>query len=83
MDVSAVEEHPLTPECTVELSDDEHGMPTDKVVAERADESILTYGHVGLDKLRHTIFDSSANGYRVVGEEVGKAWHDGVGLLKQ
>ncbi len=78
-----IEEYPLTLECTVELFDEEHGLLIGKVVSEQADESILTDGHVDLGKLRPIIFDPAVNGYRVVGAEVGKAWHDGMGLMKK
>ncbi len=75
-----IEEYPLTLECEVEIFDENDGMLVGKVVAEEADESILTDGKVDLGKLRPIIFDPSARGYRVIGEEVGKAWHDGLAL---
>ena len=83
VDAPMIEEYPLTLECTVELFDEEHGLLVGKVVAEQADESILTDGHVDLGKLRPIIFDPSVNGYRVIGEQVGTAWHDGLGLMKK
>lgn len=83
VEAPVIEEYPLTLECTVELFDEEHGLLVGKVVAEQADESILTDGHVDLGKLRPIIFDPSVNGYRVIGEQVGTAWHDGLGLMKK
>ncbi len=75
-----IEEFPLTLECEVEIFDEDEGMLVGKVVAEEADESILTDGKVDLGKLRPIIYDPAARGYRVIGEEVGKAWHDGLAL---
>lgn len=83
VDAPVIEEYPLTLECTVELFDEEHGLLVGKVVSEQADESILTDGHVDLGKLRPIIFDPSVNGYRVIGKQVGTAWHDGLGLMKK
>ena len=75
-----IEEYPLTLECKVRSWDPETGYLIGEVVASQADESILTDGKVDLGKLRPIIFDPAANAYRVVGEIVGKAFHDGLKL---
>lgn len=75
-----IEEYPLTLECTVKKWDPEAELLIGKVVAMQADESILTDGKVDLGKLKPISFDPSMNLYRVVGEPVGKAFHDGLAL---
>ena len=75
-----IEEYPLTLECTVKKWDPEAELLIGKIVAMQADEKILTDGKVDLDKLKPIIFDSSMGLYRVVGEKVGKAFHDGLTL---
>lgn len=75
-----IEEYPLTLECTVKKWDPEAELLIGKIVAMQVDEKILTDGKVDLDKLKPIIFDSSMGLYRVVGEKVGKAFHDGLAL---
>ena len=75
-----IEEYPLTLECKVRSWDTETGYLIGEIVASQADESILTDGKVDLGKLRPISFDPSFNVYRVVGEVVGKAFHDGLQL---
>ena len=60
--------------------DPESGYLIGKIVAEQADESIMTDGKVDLGKMRPIIFDPGMNVYRVVGEVVGKAFSDGMAL---
>lgn len=73
-----IEEYPLTLECEVKSFED--GMLVGTIVAEEADESILTDGVIDLGKLRPIIFDPAARAYRVVGDIVGRAWKDGLAL---
>ncbi len=75
-----IEEYPLTMSCTVRSWDPSTGYLIGTVVAEDADESILTDGKVDLGKLRPISFDPSFNVYRVVGEVVGRAFSDGLKL---
>ena len=50
-----------------------------KVVNMSADESILDEnGNVDFGKLEPISFDSSLNCYRVLGDKVGQAFHDGL-----
>ena len=76
-----IEEYPLTMECVVRKWDPSTGYLIGEVVAEQADESILTDGKVDLGKMKPIIFDAGMNVYRVVGDVVGKAFSDGL-LLK-
>ena len=80
MNAPIIEEYPLTLECTVKKWDPEFELLIGKIVAMQADEKILTDGKVDLGKLKPIIFDSSMNLYRVVGEKVGQAFHDGLTL---
>lgn len=75
-----IEEYPLTMECRVRSWDPDTGYLIGEVVAEQADDAILTDGKVDLGKLRPIIFDPAMNVYRVVGEVVGKAFSDGLQL---
>ena len=75
-----IEEYPLTLECKVRSWNPETGYLIGEIVASQADESILTDGKLDLSKLRPIIFDPAAGAYRVVGEIVGKAFHDGLKL---
>ncbi len=77
-----IEEYPLTLECVVKKWDPEDDVLVGEVVAMQADESILTDGKVDLGKLKPISFDPSFGAYRVVGEVVGKAFHDGLALKK-
>lgn len=67
-------------ECRVKSFED--GILTGEVVSTLADESVLTDGKVDFDKMHPIIFDSSMNKYRVIGEAVGNAFHDGLELKK-
>ncbi len=75
-----IEEYPLTLECECTSFDDETGILVGKIVAEQADESILTDGKVDMDKMQPIMFDIGTSTYRVIGPVVGKAFHDGLVL---
>jgi flavin reductase (DIM6/NTAB) family NADH-FMN oxidoreductase RutF len=75
-----IEEYPVTMECTVASYDPNTGVLVGEVVNEIADDSVITDGHVDLGKLRPIVLDYAAREYRVVGESVGSAWHDGLSL---
>lgn len=75
-----IEEYPLTLECKVRSWDPDTGYLIGEIVASQADESIMTDGRVDLGKLRPIIFDPSFNAYRVVGDIVGRAFHDGLSI---
>ena len=75
-----IEEFPVTLECEMKSYDDETGILIGKIVAEQADESVLTNGEVDYDKLQPIIFDIASKTYRLIGPVVGKAFHDGLKL---
>ena len=75
-----IEEFPVTLECEMKSYDDETGILIGKIVAEQADEAVLTDGKVDYDKLQPIIFDIATMTYRVIGPVVGKAFHDGLKL---
>ena len=75
-----IEEYPLTMECTVRSWNPETGYLVGTVIAEQADESILTDGVVDLSKMKPIIYDPSVNAYRIIGEVVGRAFSDGLSL---
>lgn len=73
-----IEEYPLVLECEVKEWDEKREMLVGKIVAEQADESILTDGKVDLGKLQPIMYDASFHVYRVIGEVVGNAFKDGL-----
>lgn len=74
-----INELPVAIECRVMDITEEYNET--RVVAQIlgivADESVLTDGHVDLDKLHPVMFDSVARTYRVAGDVVGEAWGAG------
>lgn len=73
-----IEEFPVTLECEMKSYDDQTGILVGRIVAEQADESVLTDGHIDYDKLQPIIFDIASKTYRVIGPVVGRAFHDGL-----
>ena len=51
-----------------------------KIIAQQADESILTDGKIDLGKLQPIMYDASFHVYRVIGEVVGNAFKDGLAI---
>lgn len=79
-----IEEYPLTMECEVTAIDgDEHGARiVGRVVNVLVDEEILGVdGKVDFGKWRPLVYDAAHMTYRVVGEEVGRAWNVGKPLV--
>ena len=64
-------------ECTVKSYDPSTGSLVGKIVNVSVDERVIRDGAVDVDVLRPITFDSFNNTYRVLGEVVGKAFHDG------
>ena len=86
VDAPVFEEYPVTLECEmVELADDKGDFRlVGKVINVIADDSVLTEdGKVDLGKLELISFDSALHAYRVIGEVVGKAFHDGLAIKKK
>lgn len=72
-----IEEYPLTLECKVKSWKPEEGILVGEIVAQQADESILTDGHVDLDKMKPIIYDSALHAYRGIGPVIAKAFEEG------
>ena len=80
VDAPLFDELPLTLECRY-LKHNEDGNIIGEIVNVTADESILDAdGKPDAAKLRPISFDPVANTYRVLGENVGQAFHDGAKL---
>ena len=78
-------EFPVTMECELaEVVDTEHlHAVVGKIVNVVADEEVLDEkGKVDPARLNALIFDQFRSGYYVSGEQVGKAWNAGKGLMK-
>ena len=84
VDAPVIEEYPLTMECeVVSIDGDEHGARiVGRVVNVLVDEEILGVdGKVDFGKWRPLVYDAAHMTYRVVGEEVGRAWNVGKPLV--
>lgn len=77
-----IEEFPLALECTVKSWNADEGILVGQIVAQQADESILTDGHVDLDKMKPIIYDSALQAYRSVGPVIAKAFEEGFKIKK-
>lgn len=81
-----IEEFPLVMEC--ELLEFLHSDYVDGIVGRivnvKAEEAVLNEkGKVDPAKLDSILFDQFQNGYYAIGEQVGKAWNAGAGLMKK
>ncbi len=78
-----IEEFPLTLECKVKSWKPEEGILVGEIVAEQADDSIMTAdGHVDLDKMKPIIYDSAIHAYRSVGPVIATAFEEGFKIKK-
>jgi len=85
VDAPVIEEFPLTLECEVVEMKEEDGdyRIVGRVVNMQADESVLDEkGNVDLGKLHLISYDGASHAYRIVGDKVGQAFHDGLALKK-
>ncbi len=85
VDAPIVEEFPVVMECELAEVVDTDSMYciVGKIVNAAAEESVLSEnGKVDPVKLQALIFDPFQHGYYVSGEQVGKAWNAGSGLMK-
>lgn len=81
VDAPVFEEYPVTLECNVlEMADDEDGYRlVGQVINVVAEESALDEkGRVDLGKINVISYDSATHSYRVIGDVVGRAFHDGM-----
>ena len=81
VDVPLIDELPMAVECRLVSYDPESCRLVGEIVNVSADESVLDEtGKIDPDKLRPITFDPIHNTYRVLGEKVANAFHDGVKL---
>ena len=86
VDAPVIEEYPLTLECkVVEFQEQRYGLRVlGEIVNVLADERVLDEkGKVDAGKLNAFVFDQMRNGYYAIGEQIGKAWNAGAGLMKK
>ena len=81
VDAPLIDELPMTLECEVLSYDTDTCRLVGRVVNVSADESILGEdGKIDAAKLQPITYDSVSHTYRVLGEAVGRAFHDGLAL---
>lgn len=81
-----IDEFPFVMECELaDITETDHLYAVvGKIVNTAADEGVLSEnGKVDPSKLNALIFDQFQHGYYVSGEQVGKAWNAGTGLMKK
>ena len=81
-----IEEFPVVMECTLAevTSTDSFYAIVGKIINTAAEERVLDEkGKVDPAKLEALIFDQFRHGYYVSGEQVGKAWNAGAGLMNR
>ena len=81
-----IDEFPVVMECELaEVVNTENMYAiVGKIVNVAAEEAVLDEkGKVDPTKLQALIFDQFRHGYYISGEQVGKAWNAGAGLMKQ
>ena len=80
VDAPLFDELPMAMECKLTSYDPETGLLVAEIVNVSADERILTEDKIDTDKLRPIVFDGVNATYRVIGDVVGQAFHDGAKL---
>ena len=80
VDAPLIEELPMAVECHLISYDPASCRMVGEIVNVCADERVLTDGKIDTAKLRPIVFDGANHTYHVLGEQVGKAFHDGVAL---
>ena len=81
VDAPLIDELPMTLECEVLSYDTDTCRLVGRVVNVSADESILgENGKIDVTKLNPLTYDTVTHTYRVLGEAVGRAFHDGLAL---
>ncbi len=85
VDAPIVEEFPVVMECELAevINTENFYCIVGKIVNTAAEEAVLSEnGKVDPARLNALIFDQYQYGYYVTGEQVGKAWNAGLGLMK-
>ena len=81
-----IDEFPVVMECELSevTSTDSFYAIVGRMVNTAAEEAVLSEnGKVDPARLNALIFDQFQHGYYVSGAQVGKAWHEGAGLVKK
>ena len=81
VDAPLIAELPMAVECRLISYDPESCRMVGEVVNVCADESVLTDGKIDPAKLKPIVFDGVHHTYHVLGEAVGRAFHDGAALM--
>lgn len=77
-----IEEFPLTLECECKDWNPETGILVGTIVAQQADEAIITDGKIDLDKMKPIIYDSAIHAYRGIGPVIAQAFSEGFKIKK-
>ena len=80
VDAPLIKELPISLECRLKCYDPETCRMGGEIVNVSVDESVLTDGKVDVKKAKPITFDPFNNTYVVLGDTVGKAFHDGKAL---
>ncbi len=80
VDAPLIKELPVALECRLKSYDPETCRMVAEIVNVSVDESVLTGGKVDVKKAKPITFDPFNNTYVVLGDTVGKAFHDGKSL---
>ncbi len=80
VDAPLIDELPMALECELISYDGESCRMVGRIVNVCADESILTDGKIDPAKLKPIVYDGANHTYHVLGEQVGRAFHDGAAL---
>ena len=81
VDATLIDELPMAVECRLVSYDPESCRLMGEIVNVSTDESVLDEtGKIDPDKLRPITFDPIHSAYRVLGQKVGNAFHDGMKL---
>ena len=81
-----IDEFPVVMECELEqvIQTETFHAVVGKIVNTSADERVLDEkGKIDPARVNALIFDQFQNGYYVVGDKVGQAWHAGMDLMKK
>ena len=82
VDAPLITELPMAVECKLKSYDEETCRLVGEIVNVCADESVLTDGKIDPIKLRPITYDPSGHGYYVLGEKVGRAFKDGIKIMR-
>lgn len=80
VDAPLIAELPMALECRLVSYDPETCRMVGQIVNVCADERVLTNGKIDPAKLRPLVFDGANHTYHVLGQQVGRAFHDGMAL---